>query len=283
MAAPNVTTTTLADQKYADIIDTAILEQLRAEFVCVGLVKNYDISGDESLSRKISQWPTLTATAPGELTDITTGTCTLTHIHLTAAEVGLGVEISDLSLNSTIMRDIEPFARQCALAIRDKIEVDICALLAGFGSTAGNTTTDLSIANYLTAIATLEAANAPKPYVAVWHPTAVGHLRTALSTATGTTFGNVSPEDVGVKGGGYAFHMYGVDNYESSNVTNNTNTYFSNGMFSKNYALGMVTKMNIKTELQRDASKRTTEAIVVSTYGVGEIEDSAGVWCKSDV
>lgn len=277
------TITTLTNQTYADILDAAILEQLRADFVFVGLVKHYDISGDASLSRKISQWPTLTAAAPGETTDITPSAVTPTHIHLSAAEVGLAVELTDIALNSSLIRDIEPFARQCALAIKDKIETDISALFAGFDTAVGNTQTDLSIANYLSAIATLQAANAPGPYVGGWHPTAVHHLRVALSTATGTTFGNVTPEDMAAKGNGFAFHMYGVDNYMSSNVTSNTSTYFSNAMFSKDYALGMVTKMNIRTEFDRDASKRATEAVVVSTYGVGEIEGTAGVWVKSDV
>jgi hypothetical protein len=147
--------------------------------------------------------------------------------------------------------------RQMGNAVAQKIDVDICALLAGFGTAVGSSGTNLSLANILSAIYTLELANAPGPYVGVLHPVQIADLRTAIEDSSSGIFTGGS-----VRGGaaeigtnedtGYFGSFMGIDWYQSTNVpTANSAADRAGGAFSKNYALGMVQKWPAKTEIMR--------------------------------
>ena len=178
--------------------------------------------------------------------------------------------------------------RQMGNAVAQKIDVDICALLAGFGTAVGGSGTNLSLANIFSAIYTLELANAPGPYVGVLHPVQIADLRTAVEASSSGIFTGGS-----VRGGsgeigtnedtGFFGNFMGIDWYQSTNVpTANSAADRAGGAFSKNYALGMVQKWPAKTEIMRWAPIRGFVVVVSSMYGVGEIVDSAGVEITTD-
>ena len=80
-------------------------------------------------------------------------------------------------------------------------------------------------------------------------------------------------------------HIYGIDIYSSTQCpAANTNADRVGALISTgdNAPIAMVVKKTVGTALQRDESLRATEVVTVSDYGVGEIEDLAGVAIITD-
>jgi hypothetical protein len=125
------------------------------------------------------------------------------------------------------------------------------------------------------ALYNLEAANAKGPYVAVLHPIQVSDLRTSIAASTGAVWGGPSApaSDLGSLG-----TLYGVDVIQSTNCASvNTNADRQGVMMPLGNSSGLayVLKMGAKTELQRDASMRSTEIVVTAVYGHGCINTAA--------
>ncbi len=279
------TTTTLDEVTYTEIIEESIMDALRAEYVFAPTLRQFSLEGKASDTIAVPKWPTLTAAAVTETQDLTSTAIDTTEVTAQVAEVGILAEVTDYVKEDTFITNLADFARIMALAIRDKIDSDIAMLFVALngGTKVGNVATDMTASFMLAAIQVLQANNAPAPYVCGLHPVQVGHARTNIAGLSGQIYGNISPEDIGVKGAGFAFHLYGVDFYQSTNVdSETTDTCYDGGMYSKNYALGMVTKRAIKVALQRDESKRSTEVVVTSRYKVFEVQDKAGVCIQSD-
>ncbi len=155
-------------------------------------------------------------------------------------------------------------------------------------STVGTTTQDLTLANILSAIYTLEAADAPKPFVAVLHPVQLSDVRTALETNANSPF-----QSLGIRAGtnelgpaqapGYAGEWFGLPLYFSTNVvTANAAADRAGAVFSVNYALGWVDKWASKIVPMYWPPLRAWVLVASAMYGVFEIEDSAGVSVITD-
>lgn len=281
--ANETTTTTANDLVNASLVSAEIIEAAWSALVMLPLVKEFDISNLATLTLNVPVWVAVSASAVSEDNDLSNSAMSTNYVALTASEVGVMVLLKDKLTYSDILGNIDAYANQLGLALSDKIDTDLAALFSGFSSSVGSTGVNITEANFLEAIYTLEVADAPKPYVSVLHPIQVHDLRTALATSTGALHSLMRSGDLNSNTKGFAYNLYNVDVYESTNVaTANTAADRCGAMFSKGQALGVVWKKAANTELQRDASARGTEVVVTSCYGVGELVDAYGVKIVTD-
>lgn len=281
------TTTTYNDTVYSAIIADMVLDALMAHVVTPPLLRKFDLSNQPSKSVDVPKADSFTAAAVAEGVELANTALTTAKVTGTAGEVGIMATITDVLEVSDIAAAHGARLRQLGRSIADKVDVDITALFSGFSNSVGSTTVDLALADILEAIYTLEAANAPKPYVGVLHPVQISDIRTALSTAGATPFHSngiqAGTNEFGPAGPGFAGEWFGIPLYFSTNVpTANVGADRAGGIFTANYALGMVEKWASKLVPMYWPPIRGWVLVATANYGVFEIEDSAGVAVITD-
>ncbi len=175
--------------------------------------------------------------------------------------------------------------RQLGRALGDKLDIDICALLSGFSTSVGATTVDLSLANILDAIYNLEVNDTAGlgSIVAVLHPRQTADIRTELEADQAVIYSGKSDSNLTKAQAGWFGNWFGIDFYQSTNVaTANAGADRAGGIFIRDYALGMVQKWTAKVEVMRWAPIRGFVLVAHAMYGVGEVEDLAGVAVVTD-
>jgi N4-gp56 family major capsid protein len=284
-------TTTYDDVSYAAIITDAVLDALMATVVTPPMLDHYDISGQASKAVKIPKADKFTAAAVAEGTELANTALTTTSVSITASEVGIMATITDVLEVTDIPAAHGARLRQLGRALADKLDVDICALFSGFTNAVGATTVDISLANVLDAIYTLEVNDASGlgSLVAVLHPRQIADIRTELEAdaasiyTTGSGNAQSASQMLSKSMAGYFGNWFGIDFYQSTNVpTANAGADRAGGLFVRNYALGMVSKWGARVETMRWAPIRGWVLVATSMYGVGEVEDLAGVEVTTD-
>ena len=281
------TTTTYNDTVYSAIIADMVLDALMAAVVTPPLLRNFDLSNQPSKAVDVPKADKFTAAALTEGTEVANTALTTSKVTGTAAEVGIMATITDVLEVSDIAAAHGARLKQLGRSIADKVDTDITALFASFSNTVGTTTVDLTLANILSAIYTLEAANAPKPYVGCFHPVQISDMRTALETNANSPFQSqgiqAGTNELGPAGNGYAGSWFGIPLYFSTNVpTANAAADRAGGIFSVNYALGMVEKWASKLVPMYWPPIRGWVLVATANYGVFEIEGTAGVAVITD-
>lgn len=281
------TTTTYNDTVYSAIIADMVLDALMAQVVTPPLLRRFDLSNQPSKSVDVPKADKFTAAAVSEGAELANTALTTDKATGTAAEIGIMATVTDVLDVSDIPAAHGARLKQLGRAIADKIDVDITALFASFSSSVGTTTADLTLANILEAIYTLEAADAPKPYVGVMHPVQISDMRTALETNANSPFQSqgirAGTQELGPAGVGYAGEWFGIPLYFSTNVpTANAGADRAGGIFSVNYALGWVEKWASKIVPMYWPPIRGWVLVASAMYGVFEIEDAAGVAVITD-
>lgn len=287
-ATTPTTTSTYDDVIYSAIITDMVLDALMASVVTPPLLAKYDLSNQPSKAVDIPKADKFTAAAVAEGTELINTALTTTKATLTASEVGIQATITDVLEVSDIPAAHGARLRQLGRAMADKLDVDVTALASGFSTTVGTTATNLSLDNILTAIYELEVENAPKPFVGVLHPVQVSDLRTALKDQSVAVFPSGSgirggTNELGPAGNGFFGSWFGIDFYFSTNVaTANAGADRAGMIFSKGYALGMVEKWAAKVVPMYWPPIRGWVLTASAMYGVGEVEDNAGVKVVTD-
>jgi N4-gp56 family major capsid protein len=281
------TTTTYNDTVYSAIIADMVLDALMAHVVTPPLLRKFDLSNQPSKAVDVPKADKFTAAALTEGTEVANTALTTTKVTGTAAEIGIMATITDVLEVSDIAAAHGARLKQLGRSIADKVDVDVCALFEDFSNDVGATTVDLTLANLLSAIYTLEAANAPKPYVGVLHPAQIADMRTALETNANSPFQSqgiqAGTNELGPAGNGFAGSWFGLPLYFSTNVpTATAGADRAGGIFSANYALGMVEKWASKLVPMYWPPIRGWVLVATANYGVFEIEDDAGVTVLTD-
>ena len=292
MASDFATNPTLStdynDTIYSAIITDMVLDALMAAVVTPPLLARYDLRNKPSKAVDIPKADKFTAAAVAEGTELANTVLTTSKATLTASEVGIMATITDVLEVSDIPAAHGARLRQLGRAMADKLDIDVTALAAGFSTTVGATTVDLSFDNLLTAIYELEVENAPKPFVGVLHPVQVSDLRSAAAGQTVAVFPSASgiqsgTNELGPAANGFAGSWFGMDFYFSTNVaTANAGADRAGMIFSKGYALGLVEKWAAKVVPMYWPPIRGWVLVASAMYGVGEIEDNAGVKVVTD-
>lgn len=277
------------DVSYSSIITDMVLDALMAAVVTPPLLQHHDLAGEASATVKIPKADKFTAAGVNEGTELTNTALTSASITISAAEVGIQATVTDVLEVSDIPAAHGARLRQLGRAMADKLDVDICALFAGFSNAVGATGVNLSIANILDAIFTLENADAASlgQIVGVLHPRQAADIREAVDADSGQAYSGVAGArgaQLGpAPGPGFFGAWFGIPFYMSTNVpTANLGADRAGGVFIADYALGMVSKWAARVEAMRWPPIRGIVLTASAMYGVGEIEDLAGVEVTTD-
>jgi len=285
------TTTTYDDVSYAAIITDEVLDALMAAVVTPQLLDFYDLANEPSKAVKIPKADKFTAAAVNEGTELANTALTSDSVTITASEIGIMATITDVLELSDIPAAHGARLRQLGRAIGDKIDVDICSLLTNFSTDVGTTTQPITLAMFIAAIYNMEVNDAAGlgPLVGVLHPMQTYDLRVELESNAAVIYQAseggpaAGTQALAKAGAGYFGNWFGVDVFQTTNVpTANAGADRGGGFFIKDYALGMASKYNAKVEAMRWAPIRGWVLVATSFYGVGEVEDLAGVACDTD-
>lgn len=279
------TTTSATNAILAKYIEAQIREALQATLIMPQLVRQADLRGKGSLTWAVNQWPKLTAAGVAETADIAASEVTLGQATITVGEVGISVESTDLSSEAGGPTP-EEYAARGAMAIRQKMDSDLCGLFTGLSASVGSTGTEFTLDTLIDGLTKLEMADVQGQKFIVLHPKQAGVLRKLIAGASGSqasyyVTGAVDPSLKAIPG--FVCDFLGAPVYMTSWVPKiNTNADFCGAIFTPE-AFGMATLRDVRVEPQRDASKRATEMVVTSAYGVGELDDTCGVRLISKV
>ena len=280
----NETTTSTLDDLISPLVAEALFVASERS-IMRGLVRNYTMPQNSGKVLQVPIYPTVTAAAVAEATDLSNTAISTSKADLTVSEVGIMATVTDLSMNvseSDVVRDLGKLFGE---AIAKKIDTDLTALFGGFSTTVGSNSTVMSAALIFQAVAKLRAAGVPGDDLAcVIHPQVAFDLKSGLTN----TFANPNP-GVGNEAlrSGFVGQIAGVDVYETSNMadssSNNPGTTgdYKGAVFHRD-ALGLAMMQDIKIEQQRDASIRGTELVATAVYGVGELIDAHGCEIEAD-
>lgn len=259
----------------AEIVSRLVIDAAYAEAVMPPLVRVADISSESTLTVEFPKWPLLTAADLTEAVDMSNTAVNTASTLVSADEAGIMITVTDLLLNGAGLGGLEPFAVELGKALANKIDTDLLSAASSFTNSVGTSGANMTEANFLSAIYTLELGNAKGPFVVVLHPYQVSNLRSAIAATTGAVWGGPSAPaaDLGSLG-----TLYGVDIVQSTNCPSvNVNVDRQGVMMPLGNQAGLayVLKSSAKTELQRDASMRATEIVVTAVYGYGCVNTAA--------
>jgi len=276
-------TTTFNDVQYTAIITDEVKDALMATVVTPALLDFYNLAGEASTGVKIPKADKFTAAAVAEGTELINTALTSASVTITSSEIGIQATITDVLELSDIPAAHAARLKQLGRAIGDKLDVDICALFSGFSTSVGSTTVNIALSDLLDAIYNLEVNDAAGlgALVGVLHPRQTADLRTELEADAASIYvGTAKP---GKAMAGYFGNWFDIDIFQSTNVpTANAAADRAGGVFVRDYALGMAQKWAAKVETMRWAPIRGWVLVATAMYGVGEVEDSAGVGVVTD-
>jgi len=283
-------TTTLDAWVPSELISADVLQEARPNTVVADLVQREFLNAGQGKVWEQTQLPTTTAASVAEGDDISAAARTpTTTASITVGEVGLSTEVTDLALETAVVSDLAVWARSSGRAIAQKVDGDLCALFAGLNSSGsgevGTSGSDLTIADFIEAIYTIELNNAPGQMVCVLHPVQKMDLFNALTSTSNNAavFTNLHelvregrlPQ--GVSSNGFWGVFCGVPIYVTTEVdAANSGADRAGAMFVPE-AMTLVQLRPLRVEYQRDASARSTEVVATIAYGVGENVDTYGV------
>ncbi len=283
----STTTTTLTTVIPAEFIVAQVIEEARPFNVVAPLVTNGFLGQGQGKVWNKSILPSTTAAGYAEASDITSTARTTTEGTVTVAEVGINTTLTLLARETAkIAGDLMTWAASGGRAIAQKITSDLCDLFADLGGSTNvcSTTVNLSVADFVEGIYTLDANNAPGQKVAVFHPRQVADLFNAL-TGTGSVYQNL-PELIrqgrlpqGQPPAGFVGELFGVPIYSTTEVVEATDKI--GAMFVRD-ALAFVQLRPITVQYQEDVSARTMEVVGHAAYGVAELVDTYGCPMETD-
>lgn len=248
-----------------------------------------DIGSMPTDSARFPVYPSLTASALTDGTDLTTNTAfNPTNSTFAVSEVGLKFLLTDLARSGSYLGD-GTLGQEGGKAVLEKINTDLAALGSGFSSSVGTSGADLTEANWQSAIITLIGNKSPEDLFAVLHQVqwydlinSIGSQISAAGNTGGTARGETN-DLTSVGKMGYMRDIYGVDTRMNPLIpTANAGADRAGFMAVKRRTIALVVKWFIRPEFERDASYRGTETVVTAAYAVGEVEDATGVGIVTD-
>ena len=278
----NEATSSVLSELYANIVQSALFT-LNEKTVIRPLVRNYDMSGTPGLTAQVPIYPTVAAAAVADGTDLSNTGFNTTSQTITASEVGVMVELTDLAAESASEDVAAAIGRQIGSAMAEKVDTDIAALFADFSNAIDKSAAAVDIEDIFKAAATLRANNADQngAYVCVLHPYQAFDLKKQLTNAGATMSHALSDVGNSALRDGFLGRIAGVDIFESNVISGDSAGTFHGAVMTQD-ALGYMVKRAMRIETERNASKRSLEIVGSMAYGVSELFDQYGVAINSD-
>lgn len=274
----NEITSSVGSELYTNILQEAIFTA-QEKSIMLPLVTVYDISGQAGKTVQVPVYPTVSASAVAEGSDLANTAINPSEVTITASEQGVMASVSDLMRDSAGRNIAQDVGRILGEAVAKKADEDITALFSGFSTGVGSAGTELTADLIFKAVAELRVDNAPAPFYGVFHPKAIYNLKKTLANA-----GSVSAlSDIGNEAlrTGYVGQIAGVQLFESAVIGIDSADDSIGAVFSPK-AIGVASKKGLTIEEERNASARLTEYVATATWGVAELVDAYGVKVTSD-
>ena len=271
----NETTSSTLDELFENITQEAIFT-FEETSVMRPLVTTYPITGSGK-TISVPVYPTVSANAVNEATDLTNTAINPTEATITASEVGVMTTLTDLGRDSASRNVGADIGQLFGNAIAKKVDTDLAALFVNFTTNeVGAAAVELDADLIFKAVAKLRMLNVPAPLYGVFHPRAVYNLKKTLTQAGYNTNANAISE-IGNQAlrDGFIGTVAGVQIFENANIVPDANDDAYGAVFHP-ASLGLALKEDFKVETQRDASLRATEIVASITYGKGAIKQSYG-------
>jgi len=285
-----INSTTTATGLLANMLQEAIFTASERS-IAGKLVTVYDMTGTPGLTAQIPVYPEVSAEGLTQGTDLSTiDDINPTAVNVTAAEVGVRVDVTDLLAESSAQNLAADVGTMIGNAIGEKIDTDVFAQFADLttqlnqtGATAGAITVD----DILQAIYTLRGTNAPTDadgdYFAVLHPSQAFSLASAL--AGGGYAASVAPavSDLGnsiLSSSAFMGKIFNCKIFQSTQVAADS-TGDKIGAVISPQCLAHVIKRPLVIREQRDESARLTEYVGTTAVGNNILKNSYGVQLRS--
>ncbi len=308
--ANEVTSTSLNDVTQGTLIEAVLLSALSEKGALLMLPREFNLVGRPANAITIPVFDSYWGT-PGdrgsavdtefnatEAVEISNTPVTTSAVTITAAEYGIAHEITDnvqedtvdgLDLLGTIENNM---VNVLYLAMAD----DFVALFASLSTSVGTSGADLSLANFLAARTGLitKGVDAPDGLVAVLDNQQAADIETGiLATNAAAAVHMMSadrllayrPSANGGMGGGTRGNLFGIPIF-TTGLTDTANAAAdavgaifvpSSAANDPHATYGQVWKRLPNFETERHAKKRTTDLVMTTRWGVGEIRDLSGV------
>lgn len=231
----------------------------------------------------IPKWQSLSVAALTEGVAPSSTTMSTDGVTLTPVERGVFVEVSKRALYGDPWQDLAPYGDQLGRAMaQDEDSLLFQAMEDGFTQQVNTGSGAFTAAKFRDALAVLEAANAPGPYFAVFHPYTWAKMRADLGDAS--AFANVGRQTVEGFGpgftnsAGYVGSPYGVPCFISSLATtyDATPTRRSNFLFSQS-AVGCAWLNDIRIDVDDNIVGRKIDMMAWYTIQCAVLKAEWGV------
>lgn len=266
------------------------------------LVYAGDAQGTGSTTLKIGQ---LGWDGYDQLSSVSEGSA-VTNTALTDASTTVAVaryakqyEVSDLARITDslgIFSDPAAWARDSVASAAMTLTNLIANLVDDFSSTVGTSGSNLTVANWFEAMATLETGNVKGPYLAIIHGQQYADLRDALRSETGALhIMQATHDQMAIRGSGYKGSFLGVDIMVSNQVpTANTGADRAGGMFGRGAiawadatipvdpTADAIFAGKVMVEFERSADSALKKVVTNYYVGAAEAIDAAGVSIITD-
>ncbi len=274
----NETTSSTISELYTEIVAEAMFTASE-QSIMKGLVRNYTIAGGGK-SVEVPIYPTVSASAVSEASDLSNTAINPSSVTITASEVGIMTTLTDLARNSASRNVAQDIGRVFGEAIARKIDLDLTALFDGFSTAVGGADAVLSADTVAQAHANLRNSSVPMNDLAlVIHPMVAHDLKRGMTNTYAGLDTDISNEALR---SGFIGTLFGVPVFETANMANTGTTGDYKGAMFHRDALGLAMMQDLKIEIQRDASLRADEIVATAVYGVGELQDSYGIEIVAD-
>ncbi len=274
----NETTSSTISELYTEIVAEAMFTASE-QSIMKGLVRNYTIAGGGK-SVEVPIYPTVSASAVSEASDLSNTAINPSSVTITASEVGIMTTLTDLARNSASRNVAQDIGRVFGEAIARKIDLDLTALFDGFSTAVGGADAVLSADTVAQAHANLRNSSVPMNDLAlVIHPMVAHDLKRGMTNTYAGLDTDISNEALR---SGFIGTLFGVPVFETANMANTGTTGDYKGAMFHRDALGLAMMQDLKIEIQRDASLRADEIVATAVYGVGELQDSYGIEIIAD-
>ena len=271
MATQTATTGQLESAQAIVIAET--LFTMEHSTPCKNLFTKYTLGkGEKQITvPKVGQ---MTAKDLVDGTDITDSEAIgMTTTDLTTAEVGLKVILTDKLVRQEKPEMFRVVGRQMGDAVGRKVDTDCIALFDGLSNAAGASGAGLNLRSFLAAVSWMKTQKAPRPWACVHHPYAIYKLAQTVTTTAGTyPFPRGFSEDLLRDFWNLTIDHVGV--FDDGNIT--AGVASKGAIFSKD-CFCYIESLAPNVERDRDASLRATEVVMVTDYGVFELDDNYGV------
>lgn len=255
------------------------------------LVRVFDLAGTPGLTAQIPVYPEVAASGLTEGTDLTTQTSVNpTSVTVTASEIGVRADITDLLRESSADDVAASVGRILGAGIGEKVDTDVFSQFDSLTTNVINQSgTDLAPNTILDAIYKLRAQNAPADadgdFYGVFAPAQLHNVAKVLTQAGyGASTTSAAVSNVGneiLSSSAYMGKLFNCKIFMTTAVAVDSANDAVGGVFSPD-AFAHVIKRPIVVREQYDASLRSTEYVATTARGNAIIKDAYAVKVKTE-